>query len=670
MTVAASLLSAGTALAGIQFYAGDPVGVAPTPQYLLAGDLTNDGLTDVIVVSPASAAVDVLVASPDTPSRFAEPRRLHFGDDLLAPALGDLDVDGRLDLVVADGRAHVVWIALGKGDGTFADPYEIAVPGALRPTAVAIGNFHDSGHPDLAVADQRLGRVFILRNDGGTPPCFAAGGAVAVGAEPTRISSADLNGDGRPDLTTLNVDRPRGRVVSIALWKRIADGDPEFDAAGTYPVGAQPSEMLLADFDDDGGPDIATIDHPMQDPVGRILILMNDGAGVFSATAPVDVRCPFFTYGAPCRLLALTGGDISGDGVVDLVVALSDPRPSGGTAVSAYDAMQVLAGRGDGRFVPGPVFTLPKSPVSMVADTLAASGRIDVGVIAQRPPTLQAFVNVSGPGLLPNGDECLVGDECLSSHCVNGVCCATQCGAGEQCNIPGRRGRCHPVLPDLTECTGQLECDPAESCVDGFCCDDPCEGGRCDRDGFLGLCIPGIADGQPCSGDDRDCASGICGDNFVCCREVCEAGYCDRQGVCHLPVPQGEPCLEDAECLSNVCDVFDGICCNRRCDLSEGCPFGTCGRVPEEPVPFPGNSSTGASALSSAANPCASCPSGTQRTDGLCTASNGDDDGCSTVGGRASRTGLFMVTLLPLGFWIARRGQLSRARRRRSQLAG
>jgi len=180
----------------------------------------------------------------------------------------------------------------------------------------------------------------------------------------------------------------------------------------------------------------------------------------------------------------------------------------------------------------------------------------------------------------------------------------------------------------------------------------------------------GIADGQPCSGDDRDCASGICGDNFVCCREVCEAGYCDRQGVCHLPVPQGEPCLEDAECLSNVCDVFDGICCNRRCDLSEGCPFGTCGRVPEEPVPFPGNSSTGASALSSAANPCASCPSGTQRTDGLCTASNGDDDGCSTVGGRASRTGLFMVTLLPLGFWIARRGQLSRARRRRSQLAG
>lgn len=578
--------------------------------------------------------------------------------------MGDLDADGQLDLVVADGSATVVWIALGKGDGTFADPYEIAVPDARHPAAVAIGNFDDSGHPDLAVADQRLGRVFILRNDDATPPCFAASGVVTVSAEPTRVSSADLNGDGNPDLTTLSFDRPRGRVVSIALWNGVADGVTEFDAAATYPVGAQPSEMLLADFNNDGRPDIATINHPTQDPTGHIVILMNDGTGVFAAAAPVDVPCPFFTYGAPCRLLTLTGGDVSGDGVIDLVVGLSDPRPSGSSATSSQDAMHVLAGRGDGRFLPGPAFALQKSPVSMVAGTITGSGKVDLGVVTQRTPTLQAFVNVSRPGHLANDNECLLGAECLSSRCVNGVCCATQCGPGERCNIPGREGTCHPLHVDPPECSGsgQSQCDPAEFCVDGFCCDAPCEGGHCDLGGFLGMCIPGIADGQPCSGDDEDCASGFCADNFVCCAEACDGGFCDPQGVCRALVPQGDACVEDAECENHVCDVFDAIRCDRRCDLqTEACLFGVCVRFHEDPGPFPADSSTDTVALTSATNPCASCPGGTQRKNGLCVASNGGG-GCSTHEGHASRSGIFILALLPLGLWIVRPRSMSRAR--------
>lgn len=664
-TVVASLLLARPALAGIDLAGGDPVSVAPAPEFLLAGDLTNDGLSDIIVVSPDSREVDVYVASPDTPSRLAASGQLRFGDRLLGPALGDVDADGRLDLVVADGRANVVWIALGKGDGTFADPYEIGIPDARRPTAVAIGNFDDAGHPDLAVADQRLGRVFILRNDDGAPPCFAASSVVAVSAEPTRISSADLNGDGRPDLATLNFDRPGARVVSIALWKRLVDGVPEFGDATAYTVGAQPSEMLLADFNGDGRPDIATIDQPPQDSTRRIVILLNDGSGVLSTIAPVDVPCPFFTGGAPCRLLALTGGDFSGDGMVDFLVALSDPRRSGSSATSTQDAMQAFAGRGDGRFVPGPVFATKKSPVSMVAGMLTGSGKVDVGVVAKLTPTLQAFVNVSRPGALPNGDECLLGDACLSSHCVNGVCCATQCGRDELCNIPGPEGTCRPPFIDPPGCTGtgQLECYPTEFCVDGFCCDAPCERGHCDRDGFLGLCIPGIADGQPCSGDNRTCASGVCSDNFVCCAEACEGGFCDLQGVCHPLLSQGDICAEDAECRSYVCDVFDGICCDRRCDsVHEACLSGTCGRFPDPPPPVPGSTSSHTFALSSAANPCASCPSGSQPENGACVAANGGGGGCSTVEGRASHGAVDLVALLSLGLWIARRRQLSSAR--------
>ena len=104
-TAGACLLIARAAFAGLELTAGDPVSVPP-PGYALAGDLTNDGLIDLIVVSPANREVDVYTASPDTPSRFAAAQQLRFGDALLVPAWGDVDADGRLDLVVPDGRAN------------------------------------------------------------------------------------------------------------------------------------------------------------------------------------------------------------------------------------------------------------------------------------------------------------------------------------------------------------------------------------------------------------------------------------------------------------------------------------------------------------------------------------------------------------------------------------
>src|SRR5262249_35248237 len=90
----------------------------------------------------------------------------------------------------------------------------------------------------------------------------------------------------------------------------------------------------------------------------------NQGRGAFSGPNTTPVPCPFFTGGAPCRLLTLAGGDFNGNGSLDLAVGLSDPR-SRPVGVSLADAMQLFSGRGDGAFVSGPVFAVQKSPVAV-----------------------------------------------------------------------------------------------------------------------------------------------------------------------------------------------------------------------------------------------------------------------------------------------------------------
>ena len=68
LTFLSSLLLAHAAPAGINFSGAGLISVAPKPEFMLTGDLNNDGKTDVVVISPASKEVDVYVATSSTQS--------------------------------------------------------------------------------------------------------------------------------------------------------------------------------------------------------------------------------------------------------------------------------------------------------------------------------------------------------------------------------------------------------------------------------------------------------------------------------------------------------------------------------------------------------------------------------------------------------------------------
>jgi hypothetical protein len=204
---------------------------------------------------------------------------------------------------------------------------------------------------------------------------------------------------------------------------------------------------------------------------------------------------------------------------------------------------------------------------------------------------------------LPNGQACLVGTDCITGECVDGVCCNVACGsicsACTAAKTGGVDGTCDFVSygtdPD-TDCTANQRCDGGGACkkvdgqtcgngaecltgncIDGHCCDTVC-GGICEAcDGALtiganGVCSPVTAFSDP----DGNCPGG---------------STCDGAGTCKKLDGQG--CSAGTECMSGNCPADDSVCCDTLCDgtcdaclaVKSGGTDGVCSDVPFDQDP-------------------------------------------------------------------------------------
>ena len=424
------------ARARMAFSAAEPVPLGPRPEFLAVADLNGDGRDDLVVVSPASDKVQVLLGATSSSSLFENVQVYPLGRKLRRPAVGDLDEDGTLDIAVADESARGVWVLPGRGDGSFTTA--LFVPFAGRPSAVAIGDFDAAAGADLVIADRRAGTLAIVLNSGDRQMHFRRGPEFAAGPGVEQVAVADLDGDGGADVVCLRDGGRRGSDVIAMYWQRLQSGAPVFGEPVHSPVGIGTPFLDAVDFDGDARTDVVVLLYARLAATNTIEVMLSTAERSFAPAISRALGCPLGRQQRRCRARGLAAADFDRDGRVDVAIAQRAPRQG---AQAASEAIALLRARGDGVLVDKGLFPGPRSPLAVASGDFNGDGLPDIAVTG-RQNSVQVLINLSSPGTTPTGSACLLGDECVSGLCTNGVCCSSACAEGERCDLLDNEGVC------------------------------------------------------------------------------------------------------------------------------------------------------------------------------------------------------------------------------------
>jgi hypothetical protein len=323
-----------------------------------------------------------------------------------------------------------------------------------------------------------------------------------------------------------------------------------------------------------------------------VVLFVVDGAACFR---PLDVSkipcvdrksCPtgFYCSGGHCLPDQATV-----DGGPDGRAGSDVTQSTGGAGGTSRDGAQAQGGAGspDGQGAGGIAMTDASEATGGTGGTTTLTGA--GGSTGGTSGTPDGAADAP-PSALSDGTACTGDTECASSHCIDGVCCATTCSGCSACSnaLTGQAdGTCAPVTSGTNPHKTCVDETATKPCGNDGTCDgkgmcrqvgkgQTCGQASCSTDGNTltpaatcdgaGTCVPGTA---------KDCTPYQCaitGCAKTCTKQSdCDTGtYCNTTaGTCATTKSNGTPATETYECTSGI--VADGVCCDKACTGCSAC---------------------------------------------------------------------------------------------------
>jgi hypothetical protein len=190
---------------------------------VVMADFNHDGIADLAEALPGDGAeggiLKVSLGEANGGYRVILSRPV-LGKMPRAIVTGDFDGDGNPDVIVGDDDGTLK-VFLGDGTGNLASGGDIARLDSV--VSIAVADFNHDGIADIAVSDWRAGSVTILMAAG--KGSFQRGWSfkLRMPAMVAKVSAADFNGDGIPDLAVIYGDED-GYTFDVML----GDGSGSF----------------------------------------------------------------------------------------------------------------------------------------------------------------------------------------------------------------------------------------------------------------------------------------------------------------------------------------------------------------------------------------------------------------------------------------------------------
>ncbi|MFA7239577.1 MAG: VCBS repeat-containing protein [Sulfuricellaceae bacterium] len=260
----------------------------------LAVDLNGDGSVDFVTAN-ANGKISVVIALDANNNYAAHVDYAATGTPAKLWAL-DLSNDGYTDIVTLNSGSISIFINDGSGQFAVASGYSVCWQAREMMTA----DLNGDGFPDLVFPCYESPAVDIFINDG-------SGGfsstSLVTAWNVQRLLIANFSGTGRQDLLAVG-------WTSASLFRNSGGG--HFAA----PVAA-PLAIAAGDWDDDGKPDLAyAYDDPDSDYAGYLQLYRNTGSAFESYQL---LEAPRYTQ--PMYLSApLIFTDVNGDGNLDILL--------------------------------------------------------------------------------------------------------------------------------------------------------------------------------------------------------------------------------------------------------------------------------------------------------------------------------------------------------------
>lgn len=328
-----------------------------SPIALAAGDFNGDGHLDLVtalgydVLEPGGGALSVLMGNGD--GSFQSPQiqgmPQPFGNEIvLMPrglAVADCNADGRLDLAVvgrtdettAEGSGNFggfTLVLLNNGNGSFTTSFADRSTG-IDANSIAAADMNRDGRTDLTVADSGMPIFYGNGNGSFGPPTYVDGQDHAYAVT---VAVAGFNADGRLDLATLY------RGLTTGVYTRLNNGNGIFQPGQSLDSNLHPQVLGTGDFNGDGKADIVTAEAATSYPftIPSATVQLSNGDGTFQPPISVPARP---TVGMPWSVAV---ADFNADGRADFVLASSDNYGrNGNLRVLLNDGISTLISVGD-----------------------------------------------------------------------------------------------------------------------------------------------------------------------------------------------------------------------------------------------------------------------------------------------------------------------------------